>query len=252
VKPLNAVTDPGPGRRSAPDQRDSQPGSTGVAALRDRSGRLLSGSGVALLAAGMLMVAATFLHPSQETVTTIIASESRLVAAHILYTLAWLLVLLGLPGLYLAHRRGMGPLGVLGFVGAFAGTYLIAVTGNFGFLAPVLAKESPAVLASVNQYLPVLVVNGLAAITFLIGYALFGIAMTRARTLPRLAGLLVVVGGPLHLLGFGLSQLVSPVLWPIAVFGAASLGAGLAWPGYRLWHPASRANRLRPDRRIAA
>jgi hypothetical protein len=67
---------------------------------------------MALMAAGVLLVVATLLHPSRETATTIIASEPRLVAAHILYTLAWLLVLLGLPGLYTAQRGGMGPLGL--------------------------------------------------------------------------------------------------------------------------------------------
>jgi hypothetical protein len=41
----------------------------------------------------------------------------------------------------------MGRLGLPGFWIAFSGTYLIAVTENFGFLAPVLAKQSPAVLA---------------------------------------------------------------------------------------------------------
>jgi hypothetical protein len=35
----------------------------------------------------------------------------------------------------------MGRLGLVGFLTAFAGTYLIAVTGNFGFLAPVLAND---------------------------------------------------------------------------------------------------------------
>lgn len=156
-----------------------------------------------------------------------------------LYTLSWLLVLLGLPGIYAGHHRGLGRLGAVGFLGAFAGTYLIAVTGNFGFLAPVLARESPAVLDSLNQYEPVIVVNGLAAIVFMIGYVLFGIAMTRTGSIPRLAGMLVAAGGPLHLLGFGLAQLVTTALWPIAILGAVSLGAGLAWPGYRLWHTPS-------------
>jgi hypothetical protein len=57
------------------------------------------------------------------------------------------------------------------------------VTGNFGFLAPVLAKQSPPVLDSINQYLPVVIINGLAAILFLIGHILFGIAMIRTATL---------------------------------------------------------------------
>ena len=132
----------------------------------DEAGRLahlLRWCGMALVAAGVLMVVATVLHPSRETATTIIASEPRLVAAHMVYTLAWLLVLLGLPGFYAAQRGGMGRLGLAGFLTAFTGTYLIAVTGNFGFLAPVLAKQSPAVLDSISQYSPVVIVNGLAA-----------------------------------------------------------------------------------------
>src|SRR5215217_7773683 len=163
---------------------------------------LLRWCGLALVAAGVLMVVATLLHPSRETATTIVASEPRLVAAHVAYTLAWLLVLFGLPGLYAAQRGGMGRLGLVGFLTAFAGTYLIAVTGNFGFLAPVLAKQSPAVLDSINQYLPVVIINGLAAILFMIGYVLFGVAMIRSATPPRWAGLLVAVGASDPLAGF--------------------------------------------------
>jgi hypothetical protein len=72
-----------------------------------RLARLLRWCGIALMAAPVLMVVATLLHPSRETATTIVASESRLVAGHSVYTLAWLLVLLGLPGLYAAQRGGM-------------------------------------------------------------------------------------------------------------------------------------------------
>jgi hypothetical protein len=60
--------------------------------------------------------------------------------------------------------------------------------------------------------------------------------MTRTTTLPRLAGILVAVGAPAYLLGGGISQLVSPAFWAVVVLGTASLGIGLAWPGYRLWH----------------
>jgi hypothetical protein len=212
--------------------------------------RLLRWSGLAVVAAGLLMAVATLLHPSHETATTIIASEVRLVAAHVTYTLSWLLVLLGLPGLYAAQRGRMGRLGVAGLLTAFVGTYLIAVTGNFGFLAPVLAKESPAVLEALNQYPPVVVINGLAAIAFMIGYVLFGIAMTRAApSWPRLSGILVAVGAPAHLLGFGLAQLASPALWPIAVVGSVSLGAGLAWAGYRLWRTPAASDQEPVDKR---
>lgn len=193
---------------------------------------------MALVVAGVLMTVATLLHPSRETATTIIATEERLVTAHVLYTLSWLLVLLGLPGLYAAARGSLRRLGLVGYLIAFLGTYLIAVTGNFGFLAPVLAREAPAVLDSITEYAPAVAINGLAAVAFMIGYVLFGIAMMRTRALPRLAGILVALGAPAHLLGFGLSQLVATTWWVVAIIGVASLGAGLAWAGFRLWQTA--------------
>jgi hypothetical protein len=214
--------------------------------------RLLRWCGLALAAAGVLMAVATLLHPSHETATTIIASEVRLVAAHATYTLSWLLVLLGLPGLYAAQRGRMGWLGFAGFLIAFLGTYLIAVTGNFGFLAPVLAKDAPAVIDTISQYPPVVGINALAAIAFMIGYVLFGIAMIRTAGLPRLAGILVALGAPAHLIGFGVAQLVTPVLWPIAIAGAVSLGAGLAWPGYLLWRASAGSRPLVPQKRTRA
>jgi hypothetical protein len=84
--------------------------------------------------------------------------------------------------------------------------------------------------------LRVVIVNGLAAILFMIGYVLLGIATMRTATLPHWSGVLVALGAPTHLLGFGIAQLVSTAAWPIAILGSASLGAGLAWPGDRLWH----------------
>jgi enamine deaminase RidA (YjgF/YER057c/UK114 family) len=188
---------------------------------------------------------------SRETAATIIATEPRLVAAHILYTVAWFLIMLGLPGLYVAQRGGMGKLGLAGFLTSMLGTYLIAVTGYFGFLAPVLARESPAALDGINQYSPVVISNGLAAIAFMIGYALLGIAIIRTPTLPRLSGVLVAVGAPLHLLGFGISQLVSTAVWVVAVIGAACLGAGLGWPGYQLWQSPAARGWLPTDERSA-
>jgi hypothetical protein len=59
-----------------------------------------------------------------------------------------------------------------------------------------------SVLDSINQYLPVVIVNGLAALLFMIGYALFGVAMIRTATPPRWAGVLVAVGASDPLAGF--------------------------------------------------
>ena len=83
---------------------------------------LLRLCGLALVVAGLLIVLATLLHPPRETARTIVASESTPVAAHVVYTVACLLVLLGLPGLYVAHHSGMGRPGLAGFLTAFSGT----------------------------------------------------------------------------------------------------------------------------------
>jgi hypothetical protein len=116
------------------------------------SARLFSWCGIALIAAGVLVVVTTLLHPSRETATTIVASEPRLVAAHVVYTLAWLLVLLGLSRVPCGSTWWDGRARIGELFDCVRWHLSVAVTGNFGFLAPVLAKQSPAVLDSINQY----------------------------------------------------------------------------------------------------
>jgi hypothetical protein len=201
---------------------------------------LLRWSGLALVAGGLSMAVATALHPSRETTATILQAEVRLVAAHVLFTLSSLLVLLGLPGLYGTESARMGRLGLAGFLVAFTGTTLVTVSGNFGFLAPVLAAESPATIDAINVYPPVVALDAVAFGGFVVGFVLFGMAMARTATLPRFSGLLVAVGAPIQVFGFALGQTVSPALWSLAILGSVALGVGLAWPGYQLWQePAS-------------
>ena len=201
---------------------------------------LLRWSGLALVAGGVLMVVATALHPSRETTATILEAEVRLVAAHAMFTLSYLLVLLGLPGLYAAASVRMGRLGLVGFLLAFLGTMLIAVSGIFGFLAPVLAAQSPATIDLINRYPPEGALNAVAFGGFVVGFVIFGVAMAKTAGFPRPSGVLVTIGAPCQVVGFALAQLVAPRLWAIAILGSVALGAGLAWPGYRMWqHPAS-------------
>jgi hypothetical protein len=129
----------------------------------------------------------------------------------------------------------MGRLGLVGFVLGFLGTMLIAVSGNFGFLAPVLAAESPQTIDAINRYPPAAALNAVAFGGFVVGFVTFGVAMAKTASFPRPSGLLVAIGAPSQVVGFALAQLVSPGLWAVAVLGSVALGAGLAWPGYRMW-----------------
>jgi Type II CAAX prenyl endopeptidase Rce1-like len=93
------------------------------------------------------------------------------------------------------------------------------------------------------------IVNGLAAILFMIGYALFGVAMIRTATPPRWSGVLVAVGAPAHLVGFRDSSAALDRRVAGRDLGSVSLVAGLAWPGYRLWHTPA-APDVPSDRRL--
>ncbi len=188
-----------------------------------------------LAAGGLLLAVATVLHPSQETPVTILETEVRLVSSHAVYVVSSVLVLLGLPALYGAESQRMGRLGLTGFVVTFTGTTLLAISSMFGFIAPVLAAQAPATIDGISLYLPVVVFNGFAAVGFMAGFVILGIAMARSRVYPRWSGICIAVGAPSYLLGFGIALLASPAFWFVPVLGSLVLGSGLAWSGYRMW-----------------
>jgi hypothetical protein len=117
----------------------------------------------------------------------------------------------------------------------FFGTLFFAVSNNYGFIAPVLAAGAPAMLDAINAYPPVITLNALLTVGFFLGFIFFGIATLRARVLPRQAGILMIIGSPLNMIGAVLGLLVSEALWIVAILGALALGLGLAWAGYSLW-----------------
>ncbi len=196
---------------------------------------LVRGAGMVLAAGGLLLVVATLLHPSQETPVTILETEVRLVGSHAVSVVSNVLVLLGLPALYGAESQRMGRLGLTGFLMAFAGTALLAISSMFGFFAPVLAAEAPRTLDAINVYLPVVVLNGLAGVGFIAGFVILGVAVARSSVFPRWSGILVAVGAPLFLVGAAIALLVSPAFWFVAILGSLALGSGLAWFGSRMW-----------------
>jgi hypothetical protein len=106
---------------------------------------------MALAAGGLLFAVSTALHPSQETPVTILETEVRLVTAHAVYVVSNVLVLLGLPALYVSESQRMGRLGLTGFLMAFKGITLLAISSMFGFFAPVLAAEAPETLDAINH-----------------------------------------------------------------------------------------------------
>jgi hypothetical protein len=192
-------------------------------------------SGLACILAGLLLALATLVHPSKETPEIILEQEFRLVTAHWLYTFFCGFLLLGLPGLYAAQSEAAGRLGLVSFLMAFFGTLFFAVSNDYGFIAPVLAAQAPALLIAINVYPPMATLSILFLVCFFPGLILFGIATQRAQVLPPRSGILMVIGSPLYLVGFVLGLIFFEAFWTVAILGGLALGSGLAWAGYSLW-----------------
>jgi hypothetical protein len=101
-----------------------------------------------------------------------------------------LLLPLGLVGLYARQSEAAGPLGLVVFVVAFAGTVLVSgFLWVDTFVAPELATSAPQLVQSgppPGRALSFLVLG--------IGWALFGLASLVGRVYPRSASALLIVG----------------------------------------------------------
>jgi hypothetical protein len=121
---------------------------------------------------------------SRETPATIVEAEARLVAAHGLFTLSHLLVQLGLPGRFGAASARMGRLGLVGFLAAFTGTMLIAVSRKRRVLGPGAGHR---VAADDRRHQPLPARGSPQGVTFggfVVGFVMFGVANGQDGELP--------------------------------------------------------------------
>ena len=142
------------------------------------------------------------------------------------------LVLLGLPALYLRQAGGRG--GVLGLIGVFLvalGSFLgMATSAYFVSILPLLAAKAPNLISA--GYQTSLVLFGIGATVLgLIGPLLLGIAVIRAKVFPSLVGLLLMVSGVLS----PVTTFSSGVLFAlIGLVGIVSAAIAYGWVGMSL------------------
>lgn len=192
------------------------------------------------IAAGVLVLA-ELAHPDALDLGFAVSSgQTFWPAIHVAWVLAVVLTLVGLAGLVARHGAALGRLGIAGALLAVPG--LVSASGLFlteAFVFPVLAREHPALLDLDGPLLGSLtlrLVGGLAGLWFL-GLILVGVAIERARVLPRGAGMVLAVSTVL----FG--ALEGPFL-PVAGDLAVVLFAGAQiWLGWALM----RGSRRRPS-----
>jgi hypothetical protein len=141
-----------------------------------------------------------------------------------------ILTLLGLVGIYTRQVRETGRTGLLGFLALFTGTALLGGLLFFeGYVVPAIAATTPSLHEDMLFNVPALLAPAIVLSIFnLLGFLLFGIAIVRANVLPRVAGLLFIIGGILY--SPGPNQLP----WIVFTIGTTVVGIAQIWLGYTL------------------
>ena len=117
----------------------------------------------------------------------------------------------------------------------FFGTLFYAVSGDYGFNAPVLARLAPATLEAINAYPPVVTMDAAFVLLLFAGFLVLGIAIGRSRAFPAWSGVLIAGGWLLFTISAPLALFVFEPLWILVILGTVILGAGLAWIGFVLF-----------------
>lgn len=163
------------------------------------STHLTRAAAVAATAAGAIFVAVQVGHPASDTFTT---ETSQWVARSAAKTVMTALALAGIAGLYLRQHRQAGLLGLVGYV-VFSVGYLglLATEVIAATVLPTLVDSHPGfvddVIAAAVGGVPSGDIGGVqtllnvSGIGYILGGLLFGVAIFRARVLPRWMGALL-------------------------------------------------------------
>jgi len=164
------------------------------------------------IATGASIFLTPFLHPDDPR-------NAAWVPVHLLYFATLIAVLLVLVGIFVRQLPRSGRLGLAGFLTAFVGTSMMLLEGREHLFSHDFGQGTPVGLWQLIA----------ASFVFSLGYVLLGVAIFRADVLPRAAGVLLAVGGPLV-------AFAPPIGIPaVLIVGHTLFGAGLALSGYALW-----------------
>ncbi len=175
------------------------------------SSDLVRWSGILAIGAGASFIVSPFLHPSSP-------QSAAWVPMHLLSFGALIATLLALVGILAYQLEQAGRLGLVGFFTAFVGTAMMLMEGREHLFSPDFGVGTPRGLLELI----------IASFIFSIGYILLGIAIARGGVLPRGAGVLLAIGGPI-------TAFSPPIgVWVVDIIGSALVGLGLTWVGYVL------------------
>ncbi len=196
------------------------------------STKLTRWAGLALLLAGILVAIPIVLHPDETADPGALLLQSWL-TIHTIFIIGDLLSMLGMLGLYAGHAPSLGRAGLAGFILFTLGSALfVGVLIIDAYVVPVLAAnlQTQPLLSDSGPLFggPLGLIFMATGLIFSLGALLIGVTIMRTAVLPRWAGLLLLLGGPLLAFAPPLPHLAGTA-------GGVLLGVSLAWLGYALW-----------------
>jgi hypothetical protein len=197
---------------------------------------LTRSAALAAIAAGAIFIGVQFAHPPLDVASV---NTTEWAVRSSLKVLMAALALAGITGMYLHQVKKMGVLGLIGYL-LFAVNYIVIGSVSFiaayvlpsidttsrGYVKDALALASGGhATGDIGLLKTVILLEG---VLYLAGGLLFGIALFRARVLPRWAAALLAVGGAVSA-----AQQVLPDPW----FRLLAFPNGIAMIalGYSLW-----------------
>ena len=148
----------------------------------------------------------------------------------------FLLLSVGLTGLYLLQQGRFGKAGKAGFFLAFAG-FALAFVGSVAIIVVGLTVSDEATLGVLDA-----LAHPLPMLLYTVGSLLFGIATYRAGLLPRLAAVMVAVGPFSVFVAFGAGLKEWEPLVPMFMTGLS-----WAWLGYSSLSARNRETQDKPN-----
>jgi hypothetical protein len=199
--------------------------------------KFINFTGTANIAAGILLLGFWYLYalllPYQKLDTTlsILVKDSNWVFVNLLGVLGSIAGLIGLIGIYLHAADKIGTAGMIGFLLAFIGTFLLTVPLMWDTIIwPILTNHDASLLDfngpiyTSRTFVPFFVLAGLVYST---GYVVLGIVLAKSGVYPAWGSIFLAVGAPL----FGLGALFGKLqVYPRSI-GITLMCVGLIWIG---------------------
>jgi len=206
---------------------------------------LLRLTGFGLMLAVPAGIVGGLIHPRSESLADLVGSSTT--PSHLLFALAFALIVISLPGLFAAHAGRSGVLGLIGYVAMmlFCGYHLYLLLYEAGPVAAMANDPEAERLFASGGIVQRGTLRAWGSPLGILAPITYGVALLRAGTRPRLSGWLVIAFVPAFFAATGLVALL-PVesrralidvgFTPIALaFSYGLLLVGLAIPGYQLW-----------------